>query len=110
MIDNNNEKRVRMITTTFPTVCPPDITREVETLRLRHENISKNVGKFVLISGDDKINYFNTYRDAVNQGYQKYGLGNFLVRNIKERDPIRIMRWGIKRLGNKLHLAKNRAE
>ena len=94
--------------TTFPDP-PKGIEREIETLQNNYHEIIKNVGKFVLIRGNSVVDYFNSYREAIATGYKQFGLESFLVRPVKENDvPVRAMRCGVVRMGNRLRLAKSR--
>lgn len=40
-------------------------------------------GKFVLIHGDEIVDYYDTYEDAIKVGYSKFGLEPFLVKQIQ---------------------------
>lgn len=50
--------------------------RELERLKAEH------IGKFVLIHGDQIVNSFSSYDDAINAGYAEFGLEPFLVKRI----------------------------
>ncbi len=39
-------------------------------------------GKFVLVQEDNVVDFFDTYDDAINAGYKKFGLKSFLVKQI----------------------------
>ena len=41
-----------------------------------------NEGKFVLTHDDQIVDVYGTYEDATKEGYSKFGLGPFLVRQI----------------------------
>jgi hypothetical protein len=43
----------------------------------------KNEGKFVLIHGTELINVYDTYEDAIKDGYAKFKLEAFLVKQIQ---------------------------
>ncbi|HEX5759264.1 MAG TPA: hypothetical protein VF121_08725 [Thermoanaerobaculia bacterium] len=45
-------------------------------LKAEHE------GKFVLIHGEDVVDFFSSYDDAIKAGYSQFGLGPFLVKQI----------------------------
>jgi hypothetical protein len=40
-------------------------------------------GKFVLIKGDDVVGVWETYADALKEGYQKFQLEPFMVKRIE---------------------------
>ena len=91
----------------FPDRRPAEIEVEVETLKKNYPEVSRNVGKFVLIKGKEIIDYFATYAAAINTGYKKFGLENFLVRHVKTDDaPLRVARCGVVPKGNDIHLLK----
>jgi hypothetical protein len=95
---------------TFPETFPKEIAPEVRTLRENHAEIIRNVGKFVLIHGSSIVDYFKSYREALNAGYEQFGLQEFLVRFVKKQDtPIRVMRFRVARMGHKLRLARTKA-
>ncbi|MHB8257717.1 MAG: hypothetical protein ACYDHY_15050 [Acidiferrobacterales bacterium] len=54
---------------------------ELQTL-LEHE------GRFAVIKGDNAIDIFDTYDDALKAGYEKYGLEPFLVQKISRVPPV----------------------
>ena len=43
---------------------------------------SEHQGKYVLISGDEVVDFFDTYQDAISQGYKQFGLNTFFVKQI----------------------------
>jgi hypothetical protein len=43
----------------------------------------QNEGKFVLIHGDDVVDIFVSYEDAVKIGYERFKLEPFLVKKIE---------------------------
>jgi adenosylmethionine-8-amino-7-oxononanoate aminotransferase len=47
-----------------------------------------NEGKFVLIKGDDLVDVFGTYEDAIKAGYAKFSLEPFLVRQIQSVEHV----------------------
>jgi hypothetical protein len=54
-------------------------------LGVYNDNLTKlmeQTGKFVLIHGDDIVDYFAAYEDAIKAGYQRFGLEPFLVKQI----------------------------
>jgi hypothetical protein len=40
-------------------------------------------GKFVLIHGDEVIDFFSSYEDAIRLGYQRFALTPFLVKQVQ---------------------------
>jgi len=77
-----------------------DISAEIETLRNEYSSIAKQVGRYVLIQGTAVVDFFDSYGDAINEGYKRFKLGNFLVRLVKAHEkPMRAMRFGLSRKG-----------
>lgn len=42
----------------------------------------KHHGEYVLIHGDDISGYFSSFSDALHEGYQKFGLKPFMVKEV----------------------------
>jgi hypothetical protein len=54
-------------------------------LKTYDANVSKwtdQAGKYVLIHGEEVVDFFAAYEDAIKAGYQKFGLDQFLVKQI----------------------------
>jgi hypothetical protein len=93
--------------TTFPKSPPKEIEREIQTLQRDYTAIMENEGKFVLIQGDSVVAYFDSYTEAINEGYKRFGLDNFLVRQVRtHEDPIRAMRCGVIETDGRLRLSR----
>lgn len=50
--------------------------------------LAKSAGKFVLIKGDQIIETFSSYADALSAGYKQFSDQEFLVKEIKEIETI----------------------
>lgn len=62
------------------------LEREIETyLRMKS---SLPLGRTVLIHGDDLIGIFDTDAEAVREGTRRFGLGPFLVRQVRVEEPV----------------------
>ena len=60
------------------------LEKELATYESRkQEFVASNEGKFVLIQGDEVAGFWDTYKDALAAGYQKFGLTPFLVKRIQ---------------------------
>lgn len=59
------------------------LEKELATYKAKLPELKAHVGKYVLIQGDDVIDTFNTYEDALKEGYSKAGLAPFLVKRIE---------------------------
>ena len=93
--------------TMIPKNPPKEIAREVQTLQRSLTDIMKHEGKFVLIRGEEVVNFFPSYVAATTEGYKRFGLEDFLVQEIQTRsEPIRAMRCGAVKMDGKLRLAR----
>jgi hypothetical protein len=54
-------------------------------LKAEHE------GKFVLIHGDEIVDFFSSYDDAIKAGYAKFGLESFLVKQVQAMEQIQFI-------------------
>lgn len=61
---------------------------ELKTYRKHRQELLDSRGEFVLIRGEDVAGAFDTYEDALEAGYAKYGLEPFLVKKILPAEPI----------------------
>lgn len=59
--------------------------RELPTL------LVNGAGKFVLIHGDKVAGVFDTYQDAIKEGYEKFKLEPFLVKQVNAFEQIHFM-------------------
>jgi hypothetical protein len=50
--------------------------------------IAEHVGKYVLIHGDQVVDFFSSYDDAIKAGYSKFGLESFLVKQIQAMERV----------------------
>ena len=58
------------------------LEREMSTYEANVSGWVDHAGKFVLIHGEDVVDFFAAYEDALKAGYQKFGLDQFLVKQI----------------------------
>jgi hypothetical protein len=56
--------------------------KELDTFRRALPQLLNDEGKFAVISGDLVIGVFDSYQDALAKGYERCGLGTFLVKEI----------------------------
>lgn len=64
------------------------LEKEMHTYARRLPELLANEGKYVLIHGDDVVETFGTYEDAVKYGYHKFKLDPFLVKQIQAEEQI----------------------
>ncbi|MBC8642142.1 hypothetical protein IAG25_35650 [Caballeronia sp. EK] len=58
------------------------LAKELATYQRELLNLLADEGKFVLIQGDNVVEKFDTYDDALKIGYQTFKLEPFLVKQI----------------------------
>jgi len=56
---------------------------ELAVYQAKLAELQANVGKYVLIHGEDVIDTFGSYEDALKAGYAQFGLNPFLVKRIQ---------------------------
>ncbi len=61
---------------------------ELAAYRAKLPTLTQHEGKFVLIHGEDAVDFFSTYEDATKAGYQKFKLEPFLVKQILTTEPV----------------------
>jgi hypothetical protein len=59
------------------------LEKELQTYSDRLPDLLCDEGKFVLIKGDDVVGVWETYADALKEGYQKFQLEPFMVKRIE---------------------------
>ncbi|HDY72893.1 MAG TPA: hypothetical protein ENH90_01920 [bacterium] len=61
------------------------LKEELETYETNKSKlIESSLGKFVLIKGKEIVNTFESEKDAINSGFEKFGNVPFLVKKIEE--------------------------
>lgn len=58
------------------------LEKELQTYEANVGNWTEQAGKFVLIRGEEVVDFFAAYEDAIKAGYQKFGLDQFLVKQV----------------------------
>lgn len=64
---------------------------ELATYKAELPTLAGNEGKFVLIHSTDVIDVFGTYEDAIKEGYAKFKLEPFLVKQIHTVEQVRFI-------------------
>lgn len=64
------------------------LTTELETYEAAIQTLSQDMGKFVLIRGQDIIGKYDSYNDALQAGYEKFGITPFLVKKIAPPEQV----------------------
>lgn len=58
------------------------LEKELQTYKSKLPELKEHEGKYVLIHGDDIVDIFSSYEDAIKRGYKDFGLTPFLVKQI----------------------------
>ena len=58
------------------------LDRELAVYRRNLKEWSSRSGQFVLIRGEDICGFYTSYDDALQAGYEKFGLESFFVKQI----------------------------
>ena len=61
---------------------------ELETYKIKLPELLADEGKFVLIHEQSVIDTYTTYEDAVKEGYGRFGLKPFLVKQIQSMEQV----------------------
>lgn len=64
------------------------LEKELDTYQKKLPELKDHEGKFILIHGEDVIDFFSTYEDAIKAGYQRFKLEPFLVKQVRAIEPI----------------------
>ena len=67
------------------------LEKEIATYNRKLPELAADEGKFVLIHGDDVIGTFTSYDDAIKEGYEKFKLEPFLVKQIQTIERIQFV-------------------
>lgn len=64
------------------------LEKELATYKRELSRIVDQAGKFVLIHGDDIVSTWETYQDAIQEGYRIFRLEPFLVKQIEAEERV----------------------
>jgi hypothetical protein len=67
------------------------LERELTTYREKLPELVQHEGKYVLIHGEEVVDTFATYEDALKQGYKQFGLEPFLVKQIQTAERVQFV-------------------
>lgn len=68
---------------------------ELETYEQNKISLLGKEGKYVLIQGKDVAGTWDTYEDALQAGYQKFGIQPFLVKQIQGIERVHCLTWEV---------------
>lgn len=58
------------------------LEKELETYKAKLPELKEHEGKFALVHGNDFVDVYTSYEDAIKEGYSKFKLEPFLVKQI----------------------------
>jgi len=64
------------------------LEKELATYKRKLPELKNQEGKFALIHGEEVVDFFSTYEDAIKSGYQKYQMEPFLVKRVQATEPV----------------------
>ena len=64
------------------------LEKELETFQKHLPEWAEYEGKFVLIRGDNVAGFYTSYEDALKEGYEKFKLEPFLVKQINAIEQV----------------------
>ena len=64
------------------------LEQELATYRENLLDLARHEGRYVLIHGNDVVDTFSSYEDALRQGYRQFGLQPFLVKRIETVEQV----------------------
>ena len=67
------------------------LEKELETYRKKLPELKADEGKFVLIRGEDVVDVFSSYEDAIKQGYARFKLEPFFVKHISSIEHVQFI-------------------
>jgi len=67
------------------------LEKELETYKRKLPELISEEGKFVLMKGDDVCDTFTSYEDALKEGYKRFGLEPFLVKQIYAIEQVQLI-------------------
>ncbi len=67
------------------------LEKELEVYKKKLPELAGNEGKFVLIHGDDVIEVYTSYEDAIKEGYAQFKLEPFLVKQIQAIEQVQFI-------------------
>jgi hypothetical protein len=70
---------------------PSVLEKEMQTYKEKLADLKEDVGKYVLIKGDEVVDVFGTYEDAVKAGYEAFKLEPFLVKQISVVEQVQMV-------------------
>ena len=67
------------------------LEQELATYKSKLPELTASEGKYVLIQGDTVVDVYGTYEDAIKEGYAKFNLEPFLVKQIQSIEYVQFI-------------------
>lgn len=67
------------------------LEKELETYKNKLTELKANEGKFVLIKGENIVDVYSSYEDAIKEGYAKFKLEPFMVKQIQSMEQVQFI-------------------
>jgi hypothetical protein len=64
------------------------LEKELETYLRKLPELREHEGKFVLVKGDEIVDVFTSYEDAIKDGYRRFLLDPFMVRQVQAIEQV----------------------
>jgi hypothetical protein len=64
------------------------LEKELATYQAKLAELKQHQGKYVLIQDETVVDFFTSYDDALKEGYRRFGLTPFLVKQILAVEPV----------------------
>jgi hypothetical protein len=71
--------------------CAMSLENELKIYHDKLPELKQFEGKFVLIGDGDVVDTFTSYEDAIKEGYSKFGLKPFLVKQIRTIEDVQFV-------------------
>jgi hypothetical protein len=67
------------------------LEKELETFKNKLPGLKDSEGKFALVHGDELVDVYTSYEDAIKEGYAKFKLDPFLVKQIHAIEQVQFI-------------------
>jgi hypothetical protein len=67
------------------------LEKELEVYTSKLPELAADEGKYVLIHGDAVVDIFGTYQDAIKEGYARFQLTPFFVKQIQPMEHVQFI-------------------
>ncbi len=67
------------------------LEKEIQTFLRKLPELTADEGKFALVHGEELVDVYGTYEDALKEGYAKFQLEPFLVKQIHAVEQVQFV-------------------